>query len=56
MLFCCEITLFLQNRSRPTFCSILHVVSYLGGMALENGKRGRKHLIRFEKEDREGRD
>ena len=48
--FCCELTLFLQNRGRLTFYSILHVVSYLGGMAWKNGKQGRKHLIILKKE------
>lgn len=46
---------FFKIEVDPLF-ALYCILSYLGGMALENGKRGRKHLIRFEKEDREGRD
>lgn len=48
MFFAVRLLYFFKIEVDP-FYSIMHIISYLGGMALENGKQDRKHLIMFGK-------
>lgn len=48
MFFAVRLLYFFKIEVDP-FHSIMHIISYLSGMALENEKQDRKHLIIFGK-------
>lgn len=51
MVFAVSLLYFFKIGIDPLFT--LYIVSYSSGIALENGKQGRKHLIIFVKEKEE---